>query len=132
MTGQQSEAKLVNEWLLLNFPNSLQWKRVRLGPLPDKKLAKLYSVTLRWADAIAYKDGVVYLIEAKLKPTASALGQLLDYKVLFPDTPEFEDLKDKQIKLIFLTTRLDESLKRLYEEHNIKYEVYNPPWFTGG
>jgi len=127
---QQGEAKLVNEWLRLNHPQALQWKRVRLGPLPNKQLSQLFKVAQRWADAIYLEDDVIHIVEAKVRPTATAIGQLELYRELFPDTPEFSQFRGKAIKLIFLTTADDVPIRRLCDEKGIEYVVFAPEFIV--
>jgi len=126
--AQQKEARLVNEWMAIEHPNDLQWKRVRLGPLPDKQLARMYMITLRWADAIFIKDNTVNIVEAKLKPELGAISQLEAYRDLFPQTPEFTAYKTSPIHLIYLCTRKDPVVERMCEERGIEYVIYAPKW----
>jgi len=122
------EWKLVYEYLITKYPNKLQWRRVRVGPL--LKNEKLYGVLRRWVDAIVYdhEEDLIIIIEAKMKPEPGALSQLELYRKLFPQTPEFELYKDKPIKLVFLTTMLDKELKALAKEKGIDYVVFKPKW----
>lgn len=126
--AQQYEAKYVNEWLLLNYPNKPYWKRVHLGPLPKKTLARMYLVTQRWADAVIKNGDSIVLVEAKLRPTAAAVGQLLLYKDLFRQTDMFREFWGFPLKLVFLTTREDKDIKAQCDAHDIDYVVYRPKW----
>jgi hypothetical protein len=127
---QQGEAKLMNEWLALYHPNALQWRRVRLGPLPLVDQQNLYKVTNRWVDAVFFEHNTVFLVEAKLKPNAGAIGQLELYSRLIRETPEFSDYRDKKIKMILLTTFDDKPVKDLCIDKNIDYIVYSPEWLS--
>jgi len=122
------EWRLVYEFLITNFRNCLQWRRVRVGPI--YKNEKLYQVVRRWADAIVYcaKEDIVYIIEAKMKPEPGGISQLELYIKLFPKTPEFEMLKDKRVKGIYLTTQDDPELRELAKSKGIEYVVYQPDW----
>jgi len=123
-----AEAKLVNDYLWAKYRDFPQWKRVRLGPLPNVELARFYKVALRWADAIVATDEEIVLIEGKMKPTPSAVGQLEMYADLFRRTPEFGKYKDMRIKLVLLTTRDDEELKKFCSRKSIDYIVFTPAW----
>lgn len=125
------EAKIVTQYLWEHHRTSLQWRRVRLGVLPNKELNRMYSVLLRWADAIFIEDGTVTIIEAKLTPRADAVGQLLLYKELFVNTPEFQQYWNAEVKLMFLCPRMDLALAELCSKQNITYELYNPEGTTG-
>jgi len=120
------ESELVNKWLWKFHRTALQWRRVRLGVVPSHEMARLYSVILRWADAIFVEDAIVYIVEAKLRAKPDAIGQLLLYQKLFRVTPEFQQYWKYPIKLVFLTMLTDLAVVELCTEHEIQYEVYVP------
>lgn len=91
-------------------------------------MASLYKVAQRWVDAVFLENGSVYLVEAKISPDASAIGQLQLYRDLFPGTPEFSAYRDLPLKLVFLTTSNDEAIRRLCDAHEIEYVIYSPEW----
>ena len=126
--ARQLEARLVNEWLFANYPTSLQWRRVRLGPVPTKEYAAMYKVILRWADAIAFDGNTVVIIEGKMRPEPGAISQLEEYEKLLRQTPEFAHYWDRPVKKVLLTTIVDENLKQSCEQRGIAYEVYTPKW----
>ena len=120
------ESDLVNKWLWEFHPSSLQWRRVRLGVVPDKEIARAYMVILRWADAVFVENGVVTIVEAKLRPNAGAIGQLEHYKMLFGRTPEFSQYWNYPINLILLANYMDLEIVELCTKKNIKYVFYQP------
>ena len=126
---QQGEAKYVNEWLQQFHPNSLQWKRTRLGSLPNKELNRMYLSTLRWADVIFLENDIVHIVEAKLNNPIKAVSQLEVYEKKFPETSEFSEWKDKQIKLILLCPFIESDVVELCKDKGIEYIVYTPVWF---
>jgi len=125
---RQKEARFLNEWLMLKFPTALTWKRVRLGPLPDKSLGQLLKITLRWVDAVVYDGEKVYLIEAKLRSDLGAIAQLKEYARLFRDTPEFTLLRDKPIELILLIPYEWHDLIAAAHREGVRVEIYKPAW----
>ena len=118
------ESQLVNLWLWDKHRESLQWRRVRLGPLPNKEGARLFLVTLRWADAIFVQGGRVTIVEAKLRPGGGAIGQLLQYRDLFSSTPEFSDFHHLPIDLILLAPIITLDIVEMASKHDIKYELF--------
>ena len=122
------ESRLLNEWLKEAHPQSLQWKRVRVGPPLTGHENPVYSVLNRWADAVIFEGGEVFIIEAKLKAAPGAIGQLKLYGKLFPGTPEFSELKDKPLRLVLLAGITDQAVKALCKDEGIEYIVYTPPW----
>ncbi len=123
---QQKESVLLTKWLARFHRTSPQWKRVRLGIPANPEEAKLYSVLLRWADAIFIEDGFVNIVEAKLRPEFGAIGQLEGYKELFKVTPEFSQYKDWPIKMILLSPIMDLGIAEIASKKGIIYEVWKP------
>ena len=123
-TRKRDETQLVNVWLWETHRNALQWRRVRVGFAPTHEFGKMMQVTLRWVDAIFFENGVVYLVEAKLRPDAGALGQLKLYKQEFVRTPEFEAYWHKPIKMVFLCKKFDAALAELAAAEDIIYVTF--------
>lgn len=120
-----NETQLQNSWLWQFHRSSPTWKKVRLGRVSNQSDAALQKVLLRFADAIFIEENTVHILETKIQPSADAIGQLLLYKELFPQTPEFSAYKDFPIKLIMLTTRADPDLIKLAAQNSISVEIYN-------
>lgn len=123
---QQKESILLTEWLAKFHRTSPQWKRVRLGVPANPKEAKLYSVLLRWADAVFLENGIMYIVETKLRPTFGAIGQLEGYKELLKVTPEFVAYENWPIKLILVSPVMDLGIAEICTKKGIIYEVYKP------
>lgn len=122
------EGRLVVEWVQAFHPSALQWRKVRLGPLPNVREKAIYSVLRRYADLIFIEDRTVFIVEAKIRPEPGALGQLDLYAQLFPKTPEFSEFSTYPIKTILLTTTLDKEVKKLAAEYGTEYVVFAPDW----
>lgn len=123
---QQKESVLLTKWLAAFHRTSPQWKRVRLGIPANPEEAKLYSVLLRWADAVFLDDGFVYIVEAKLRPDLGSIGQLEGYKELFSVTPEFIAYQKWPIKMILLSPVMDFGVAQIASKKGIIYEVWKP------
>lgn len=123
---QQKESILLTSWLKEFHRTSPQWKRVRLGIPANPEEAKLYSVLLRWADAVFLENGIMYIVEAKLRPDLGAIGQLEGYKELLKVTPEFSAYENWPIKLILLSAMLDLGIAQICTKKDIIYEVWKP------
>jgi len=126
--GRQIEAKYIAEWLSIFHPYALQWRRVRLGPLPKTEHAKLYKIALRWADAIFVENGKVHIVEAKLRHDLIFAEQLNDYAKLFRNTPEFKVFWGYDVEKILLIPYAWKDMVQKAKEHGIKVEVFKPPW----
>ena len=115
---------MLNAWLWEKHRTDVQWRRVRLGVLPTKELARMYMTILRWVDAIYLKDGVVDIVEAKLRAEPGALGQLKLYDKLFKQTPEFDQYKEWHIQKVLLTAVMDLNMAELASDEDIEYELF--------
>ena len=123
---QQKESILLTEWLKTFHRTSPQWKRVRLGIPANPEEAKLYSVLLRWADAVFLEDGIMYIVETKLRPEFGAIGQLEGYRELLKVTPEFSAYENWPIKLILVSPVLDLGIAEICTKKGIIYDVWEP------
>jgi len=119
MPYTKPESRLLYEWMVENYPDKPQWRRVRLGPYPKGHEEPIYGIVRRWIDGV---------VEAKIRPDPGALSQLELYAKLFPKTPEFSMFKDKPLELVFLTTKTDPEVEALAKEKGIRYVVYRPKW----
>lgn len=126
----------LTEWLALNFPPG-SWKTsVSLGDVqvpdywtltPEEK--KFIKKPLRpVCDAVIFYEGVVQLVEAKIREERGKLEQLLLYDYLFPKTPEMEQHWDKPRKKILLTPKDQGNYAKFLEYYGIEIVYYAPPW----
>ena len=118
------ESEFLLKYLWFEHREDPQWRRVRVGLVPDHELARMYAVTLRWADAIVLHKGEVLIIESKLRADLGAVGQLLGYKELFRVTPEFSAYKDWPIRLQLLIPFTSLDLVELCSKNDIDYITY--------
>jgi len=123
-SNQRQETQLVNVWMWENHRTALQWRRVRVGTMPNHELGRMFQVTLRWVDAIFVEDNRVFIVEAKLRPDAGAIGQLLLYKQEFLRTPEFSSYWDLPVHMVFLCKKFDTAIAELTAKNDIIYEVF--------
>lgn len=122
------ETRLINEWVKGNYPEALQWRLPRLGPIPGTEGDKYYKGLRRWCDYVIFVKDTVFIIEAKMRPKPEGLAELEVYDRLFPKTPEFKELWNKPRKLVYLTTKHDDIIAELSAEKNIEFVVYAPEW----
>lgn len=128
MPYSKPESRLLFEYQTQTFPDALMWRRVRVGPFPKDHEEAVYGVLRRFPDGIVFDGSSVIIIEAKIQPNSEGLGQLLEYRKLFPETPEFSQFKDRPIRLQLVTTVLDESIKSVADSIGIEYVIFNPEW----
>jgi len=109
-----------------NFLDKHVQHRVALGPTSVPIVNKSLGVITRWADAIVFEPNLITIIEFKLEPKADAIGQLDLYEKMFGSAVGFQQYWDRPIKKLYVTTRIDDALQELAEEHNIEYKVFRP------
>ena len=100
-----------------------RWFNVRLGPYHNQEKSKLYSVLQHYADLIYIENNVVWINEFKVRKQAEAVGQLLNYKELFPQTIEFDFARTFPIMLQLVTNDHKKDIMELCSKHGIMYEV---------
>jgi len=125
---QQLERKFVSEFINAELRDKHWQTRVRLGPLPPGEEARLYMTKLRWADIVTFEPNIVTIFEAKLEPNSKAVGQLLEYKNLFFQSPHFQQYATAQVNLCFVTSRVDTSVQEVCESNGVEYKVFRPDW----
>ena len=123
---QQGERKMLNEFLEERFSTNLFWKNPRLGQVSNREDGKLFSVLMSFPDAIVLRNGRVLIIEAKLLPNTSAIGQLLGYRDLIPVTPRFSSISNQPVDLMLVATRDDINVRALAEKEGIEFVVFRP------
>ena len=119
------ETDMLNAWLWEKHREDLQWRRVRLGPIPSKAMARMYMTMLRYVDAIVIKEGIVYIIEAKLRPNFGVIGQLEGYNLLFYNSPEFTQYKLYPSQMIILSAIVSLDVAELASKKDIAFEVFS-------
>ena len=125
---QQGEKRLLNEWLAEMHRRHLTMRNVRLGKAINQEEARMYSVMLRYADAVVVDNDTIYIIEAKLAPNAGAVGQLLQYGMLILETPEFSQYRDRKIQLLLLSAKQSGDVAEMCARNGIRFVYYPRDW----
>lgn len=126
--ARQLERRFVNDYAREHLVDKHWQPRVWLGPVMPGGESNEFMVTGRWADVIVFEPTQVTIIEAKLEPKGDAIGQLKLYAQMFKQTPRFQQHWDKNLKLVLLTTRIDDHVQELTQNENIEYVVFRPDW----
>jgi hypothetical protein len=133
---EELEERLTSEYMVAKHPNARHRIRVRLGPLPpeaEKAAAegfppKMYVVVNHWADGIAIYPDKIVLIEAKLKLSPDALGQLQVYEQLLPKTPELAADAEKKHQLELIYVQGDPETEACAQRQGITCVRFAPDW----
>lgn len=133
---EELEERLVSEWATSTYPKATVTLRARLGRLPPHAADTLimgyspliYTATLHWADALIVYQGKAILAEGKVKLGPNALGQLLAYRELFLETPEYADLQTEPPTLVAVYAYGDPAVEEILRGHGIQVTRYCPQW----
>ncbi|MBN2860995.1 MAG: hypothetical protein JXK93_12085 [Sphaerochaetaceae bacterium] len=120
------EKRMVYEYTTSAYPNELQWKNVRVGPIKPSKFGNMYAFLRRWADAIVVTKKEVVIIEGKIKPAAGVISQLQLYIEEFPRTPEFNMVKHMPVRGEIVSVFADEIVDRMAHDAGLRTVIYEP------
>ena len=128
------EWKLLSWWLATFHPNAEILMNVRVGPTPplvgitnptpaEQRMARVRN---RWADAIYFENGMVYIVEADLQPDPGIFSQLLHYCRKFRADPTFAAFKNDPIVPIALVYNDDPSVSIEAPWYGVQWIVFQP------
>lgn len=126
--AQQGEKRLLNDWLAEMHREHLIIRNMRLGKAVNQEEARMFSVMLRYADAVVIDNDTIHIIEAKLAPNGGAVGQLLQYGMLALETPELSQHRDKKIALVLLSAKRSGDVEEMCAKNGIMFIYYPREW----
>jgi hypothetical protein len=133
---QQRERRYVPEFVNEKYQRrAAVFYNTAVGPAPEVLYALHPEVPLEnfrrwrfWVDAVVILSDKMVLVEGKLRTSAEALGQLLLYKALLPQTPELKPYAHLPVEMVLVTPRPDPRVIGVAASLNIRVEVYVTPW----
>lgn len=84
---------------------------------PDEIAYMAKTLTQRRIDVLGYKGDHIYIVELKVDPGVSVLGQLLAYDTLY--LKEHPDIA--HTTLVLIANKVDKDLTYILKQHNILY-----------
>jgi len=132
------EERLVSEWVAATYPRARYRLRTRLGPLPElsedlKALGisrNIYTVVRHWADCLVFLDNKTVIVEGKIRWKPEGLGQLITYRSMFYQTPEYRDRWDLPVELIALYAYISPENMELLTQFQIRPVQFRPQWIS--
>ncbi len=126
----------MSEYMVQHHPEARHHIRVRLGPLPPESVTgvtpgvppTIYGVVRHWADGVAIYPDRIVLIEAKLKLRPDALGQILVYEQLLPDTPELAPWAGLEHQLELIYVQGDPDVEAYARKAGVRCIRFAPEW----
>jgi hypothetical protein len=121
------ELEMISEWLGKTFPDVPFQTQVRLGRIQPRAANGTFAADeeamigrwRRYADAIAFLDDRLLLIEAVMKADAGKVSILKLYEMLVPQTPELAEYSLLPIQKVLLFAIEDPWLTELCKRENI-------------
>lgn len=132
----QIEERMMSEYVAANLRGAKTWVHVRLGMPPGLKIGDpnwqyqraLKTPMLLEADLIYVQDNTLVVCEFKVRRFQEAIGKLLQYALLIPETPDFQGWKPENIRLKVVFGRPDSLAQDLAARLGIEVEQFEPPW----
>ena len=127
---------MVVEFVQLRYPGQRWMFNVRLGPVP-LAIAKMYPgvdvdrIARLWkktCDAIVITDRELVLIESEIIRPIEAIGELLVYRDLIPQTDDLRAWWTWPVRLVLVSPQKDPTLDATTRAHNIEVVYYRPAW----
>lgn len=129
--------RLLSEYLALTYPNAKVIQELHLTAVNAAAVAaagagvspRFGSTIMGYADAAVILPGRVLLWEAKDRPTASGVGQLVGYGQLWRLSHESTLYPDSALSLHLLVAHDVPNLSASARVQGIEVVVYDPAWY---
>ena len=129
---------LLREYSVRMFPGEQLVEQLRLGPTSSHLVGVTVTPALEAALRVSnwYADGVLFLpdktliIEAKIKPNPSAVGQVLFYRRLANRTPVFQSRLNLPIEAAVLFAEADNDVTDYARALGVVVFTFTPMWIA--
>lgn len=129
--------RLLSEYLALTYPTAQIIQELHLTGVNAAAVAaagpgvspRFASTILGYADAAVILTSEISLWEAKDRPTASGIAQLIGYSQLWPGSHESTLYPDHKLTLHLLVAHDNPMLSDSARAQGVDVVVYNPPWY---
>lgn len=130
------DTRYVSEFVSWAFPRDPLRVNVRLGPsplelrmrYPDLDVDRWARVWAKTADALVITPSALVLIEGELRRPICALGELVVYRELLPQTESLQAYWRMPVRLVLLTPLPDPTLAPVLRRLEIEVVEYRPLW----
>jgi hypothetical protein len=137
--GLVAESRLTQEWLKNRYPNASILGRIRLGPTRrtapggnlTPALEAMLSVENWFPDALVLDSRELLIVEAKINPKPSAIGEVLFYARLIYRTPELSQYLQYRFQPVVLFGESDDDINDFARSLGVRVEIYVPTWLGG-
>ena len=133
----QVSTALLHEWAMMQPWDQPPIYELRLGPTVqttvDVPLTPQLEAMLRrnnwYADLVGVMPGAIWVVESKVDPNPSAVGQALFYSRLVMQTPQLRPLVNRPIQPVVLFASHDEEVDSFAQSLGVLVEVFTPSWY---
>jgi len=130
------ERRYIVEWAEHRFPGCEKRFNVPLGPVPSSLveevgLTKALKVFRPWrpdVDAVIICPDKLIIAEAEILRPKDAIGDLLVYRDLVPDTPELKQFLDRPLEAWLVVPWSVTWVKEACDKYKIKLDLFVPDW----
>lgn len=130
------DTRYVSEYLTIAFPTYPKMFNVRLGPSPEELRYQYPELDVdRWArvwaktaDALVLTPNHLVLVEGELRRPIVALGELVVYRDLVPQTESLGTYRNMAVRTLLLTPLPDPTLGPVLTRLGIEVVEYRPLW----
>jgi hypothetical protein len=127
---------LLREWAAKNYPGYQLLEQYRLGPTSatlvgvqvTPALENMLRVANWYADGVIYLPNETLLIESKMKPNPSAIGQALFYVRLLPSTPDYLSHPYSPVVPVVLFAEDSPAVTTFATGLGVRTVTYTPAW----
>jgi hypothetical protein len=129
---------LLREWAAKFYAGLPLMEQYRLGPTRNALLNVALTPALENALRVAnwFADGVIatptstVIVEAKVRPNPSAVGQVLFYQRLAMATPLLQSRLNLPIEPTVLFAESDSAIEHFARNYGVRVALYSPKWIV--
>ena len=133
-----ASSMLLQEWVSAKFAGAQVFYELRLGPtaktLLGIQVSPVFEAMLRvsnwYADAVVITPAEVLVVEAKVDPNPSAVGQVLFYRTLIYATPALQAYTTMPVAPVVLFAEDDSGVTPFARGLGVRVEIYTPAWIA--
>jgi hypothetical protein len=130
------ETRLLMEYLADRYPGAVWKTNVQIGALAphiprpglSEAAQKLMGKYRRYADAVVITPTELVLVETTIIKAVQKVGQLMDYVLLLPETPELQESLSLPRRAELVSAIPDPRAEALCKQVGVGFVVWEPAW----
>jgi hypothetical protein len=130
------ERRYIVEWAESKYPGFKKRFNVPIGPVPQSIIEELgfergVRMYRRWrpyCDCLVYLPDKLILAEAEIINPKNAIGDLLYYRAILPDTPDIPEIKTMPVEYTLVIPAELKWVEEICQKEGIKIDIFTPDW----